>query len=414
MPSRAFDRILTGTALALVLGSQPHPGARPEPVGDRSAGSLPEPRIFPSDAAISNSRHRHERSPHQLPDPPDLPPPEFKDTPRRRSRGCASPVAAPRWRRPCSRALVVASGSAAARRYPRAVSASSSSYRPQDRPHRRRAFYPRATTRRSGSRTGPQASAQTAIAHLNTPTPTRWTRRIIHARHQCRRRSGLARRRREMRLTASALPTRPCNAWPRASSGRGDITYNQVAPESLDVLAKLATAKDAAAVLDSYQPPHAQYKRAQEARRRARPQGRGGPEKIAAGQTLKLVTDKRPHRPDAGRGVPVLRARLTSIPEERSVLRQAARRRGRGLSEGKGAATASSRRRRSRRSTASATTARTLMANWSAALGAARPRQGACGAEHSDFSLASTQGARCGTRVVVGKPGTPTRFSRRR
>src|SRR6185503_13428008 len=122
----------------------------------------------------------------------------------------------------------------------------------------------------------------------------------------------------ELRLTASALTYARHATLGRVHYSRvsGDITYNQVAPEPLEVLSKLATAKDAAAVLDSYQPPHAQYKALRKKLADVRGhKGDAGPAKIGSGPVLKLVADKK------GRTilmqderVPVLRARLGLDP----------------------------------------------------------------------------------------------------
>ncbi len=79
----AFDRILTGTAIALVLGAccRRHPGAGPEPVGDRSRSSrCPSRRTYRHrPRPISGPRETTGSTAINLPDPPDLPPPTFKD-----------------------------------------------------------------------------------------------------------------------------------------------------------------------------------------------------------------------------------------------------------------------------------------------------------------------------------------------
>jgi len=82
-----------------------------------------------------------------------------------------------------------------------------------------------------------------------------------------------------------------------------DIGYNQVAPEPAEILAKMAEAKNAAEALDSYNPPHAQYKalKAKLAEARGRT-GDSGHARIADGPVLKAgMQDER---------VPQLRARL--------------------------------------------------------------------------------------------------------
>ena len=86
-----------------------------------------------------------------------------------------------------------------------------------------------------------------------------------------------------------------------------DISYNLVPPEPAEVLGKLVDAKDIAAALDQFNPPHAGYKalKAKLAEARAAKDG-GGPARIAAGPVLKLVA-KTPMQ-DAR--VPLLRERL--------------------------------------------------------------------------------------------------------
>src|SRR5882672_7758571 len=82
-----------------------------------------------------------------------------------------------------------------------------------------------------------------------------------------------------------------------------DIVYDLVAPEPGAVLAKLADAKDTAAALDSFNPPHAGYKalKAKLAEARGRT-GEPGRVRISSGKTLKPgMEDPR---------VPLLRQRL--------------------------------------------------------------------------------------------------------
>ena len=122
----------------------------------------------------------------------------------------------------------------------------------------------------------------------------------------------------EIRLTESALDYARHAQVGRVHYSRvsGDITYNQVAPDSLDVLSKLANGKDAAAALDTYQPPHPQYKALRKKLAEVRGhKGDKGPEKIAGGSVLKLVTDKKGKTVlMQDERVPALRARLNLEP----------------------------------------------------------------------------------------------------
>ncbi|HWM46252.1 MAG TPA: L,D-transpeptidase family protein [Xanthobacteraceae bacterium] len=95
----------------------------------------------------------------------------------------------------------------------------------------------------------------------------------------------------EIKLTASVI------AYARhAQTGRvnftrvsGDIYYQQDVPEPADVLAKLADATDVAAALDSFEPQHPQYKalKAQLAKVRGKSEA-AAPVRIGPGPTLKF------------------------------------------------------------------------------------------------------------------------------
>ena len=142
----------------------------------------------------------------------------------------------------------------------------------------------------------------------------------------------------EIRLTESALDYARHAQTGRVHYSRvsADITYNQVAPEPLDVLAQARVRQGRrATALDSYQPPHPEYKALR--KKLAEVRGHKGdtrPAQIAGGPVLKLVTDKKGKTIlMTDERVPALRARL-GLPavQRRPVLRQAARRRGRSSS----------------------------------------------------------------------------------
>ena len=98
----------------------------------------------------------------------------------------------------------------------------------------------------------------------------------------------------EMRLVESVLDYARHAQMGRMHYSRvsADIFYEQTAPAPLDVLSKLAAGK-AADVLGSYQPPQAAYKALR--KKLAEVRGRKGdaPEAIARGPVLELSTDKR-------------------------------------------------------------------------------------------------------------------------
>jgi murein L,D-transpeptidase YcbB/YkuD len=89
--------------------------------------------------------------------------------------------------------------------------------------------------------------------------------------------------------------------------------YEQTAPAPLDVLSKLAAGNNAAAALDSYQPPQPAYKalRKKLAEVRGR-KGDAGPAQIARGPVLELSADKRSKQTIlmADERVPALRVKL--------------------------------------------------------------------------------------------------------
>jgi murein L,D-transpeptidase YcbB/YkuD len=109
----------------------------------------------------------------------------------------------------------------------------------------------------------------------------------------------------ELKLTATVLTYARHAQIGRVHYSRvsADIVYDLVAPEPGAVLAKLADAKDTAAVLDGFNPPHAGYKalKAKLAEVRGRT-GEPGRIRISSGKTLKPgMDDPR---------VPLLRERL--------------------------------------------------------------------------------------------------------
>ena len=100
----------------------------------------------------------------------------------------------------------------------------------------------------------------------------------------------------EIKLTESVLDYARHAQTGRVHFSRvaADIQYELVAPQSLDVLSKVATAKNAAEALDTFQPPHAAYKALR--KKLAEVRGRGetaGPAQLAHGPVLELAIDKK-------------------------------------------------------------------------------------------------------------------------
>src|SRR5258707_14299936 len=117
----------------------------------------------------------------------------------------------------------------------------------------------------------------------------------------------------ELKLTATVLTYARHAQIGRVHYSRvsADIVYDLVAPEPGAVLGKLADAKDTAATLDSFNPPHAGYEalKAKLAEARGRT-GEPGGIRISSGKTLKPgMEDPR---------VPLLRERLGIAPDSAS------------------------------------------------------------------------------------------------
>src|ERR1044072_8717404 len=86
MPSRRIDRILTGTALALVLGlaAAANPALAQDQKSIEALVPMPEPANMPPPTAAdvggaAETTGSTSSTAIVLPDPPDLPPPTFKD-----------------------------------------------------------------------------------------------------------------------------------------------------------------------------------------------------------------------------------------------------------------------------------------------------------------------------------------------
>ena len=102
MQGRRFDRILTGTAIALVLSiTSAAPGwaqAASDQQAIEAAVPMPEPANVPPPTAADIGGAVTETTGStavNLPDPPDLPPPTFKDVAAPSAAPAPAPVAAP-------------------------------------------------------------------------------------------------------------------------------------------------------------------------------------------------------------------------------------------------------------------------------------------------------------------------------
>src|SRR5436305_13285867 len=97
MPSRRFDRMLTGTAIALVLGlaATTSPALAQDQKAIEALVPMPEPANMPPPGiadigGAAETTGSTTSTTVALPDPPELPPPTFKDVARP-----AAPEAAP-------------------------------------------------------------------------------------------------------------------------------------------------------------------------------------------------------------------------------------------------------------------------------------------------------------------------------
>ena len=307
MQGRRFDRILTGTAIALVLGvaTATIPALAQSQSAIEALVPMPEPANMPPLTAADVRGPVTETTGSiaiVLPDPPDLPPPTYTDiatpapapAPEAASATVATPTPAP-----APAPVVVANPDQPVRDAIRDL-VSGKLTRLIDRKTDRTAVEAFYSSRDYAplwiAANAASERARQAIAHLNSADadamdPADYPTPVIKAGADP---AALADA--ELRLTASALTYARHATLGRVHYSRvsGDITYNQVAPEPLDVLSKLANGKDAAAVLDTYQPPHAQYKALRKKLADVRGhKGDAGPAKIGSGPVLKLVTDKK-------------------------------------------------------------------------------------------------------------------------
>src|SRR3954453_9600087 len=306
MQGRRFDRILTGTAIALVLGlAQAGPGLAQSQSAIEALVPMPESAdVPPPTAADVGGPITESTGPTaiNLPDLPDLPPPSFKDV--------AAPAAAPA---PEAQPATVATPTPAPAPTP-VVSAH------PDQPLRDAIrelvsgklsrFVDRKTERTAveafySSRdyepiwvgmNGAIERAKQAINHLRHADadgmdPTDYPVPSIAADAAP---ASLAEA--EMRLTQSVLEYARHAQMGRVHYSRvsGDIFYEQSAPQPLDVLGKLAAGNNAETVLDSYQPPQPAYKALRKKLAEARGnKGDKGPAQITRGAILELATDKK-------------------------------------------------------------------------------------------------------------------------
>jgi len=324
MQGRRFDRILTGTAIALVLGlAQAEPGLAQSQASIEALVPMPESANLPppSIADLDPATETTGSTAINLPEPPDLPPPSFKDV--------AAPAAAPA---PEAKPTEVATPTPAPAPAPVVVAHPDQPLRDAIRElvsGKLGRFVDRKTERTAVEAFYSSRDYEPLWTGLNGATE-RARQAINHLRHadadgmdpsdypvpsMAADAAPAALAEAEMRLTQSVLDYARHAQMGRMHYSRvtGDIYYQQTAPEPLDVLSKLAAGADAEAVLDSYQPPQPAYKALRKKLAEARGnKGDNGPAQIARGPVLELATDKKTKHTVlmADERVPALREKL--------------------------------------------------------------------------------------------------------
>src|SRR5437762_285560 len=305
MQGRRFDRILTGTAIALVLGlAQAGPARAQSQSSIEALVPMPEPANLPPPSVADVGGLTTEitgSTAVNLPDPPDLPPPSFKDVaaPAAPASEAAPATVATPTPAPAPAPVVVAHPDQPLRDAIRELVSGKLSRIIDRKPERTavEAFY--------SSRdyepiwfgiTGATERAKQAINHLrhadadgmdpaDYPVPSIQADAAPAALAEA-----------EMRLTQSALEYARHAQMGRVHYSRvsTDIFYEQAAPQPLDVLSKLAAGKNAEEVLEGYQPPQPAYKALRKKLAEARGnKGDNALAQIARGPVLELATDKK-------------------------------------------------------------------------------------------------------------------------
>jgi L,D-transpeptidase YcbB len=310
MHGRRLEQIVSGTALALVLGlglTAPA-AAQGTAAADQSAieAQVPMPESAnlppPSAADVAPAPETTGSTAIVLPDPPDLPPPTFKDVAAPAPAATPAPAApAPAAAAPVTPAppAAVVNADQPIRDALREFIGSSRLARVIEKKSERtavEAFYasrdyapmfvsPDGTTER-----GKQTIAHLRNADADGMDPNDYPVPSIQAGS-----APAAMADAEMRLVESVLDYARHAQMGRVHYSRvsADIFYEQSAPVPLDVLSKVGASSKVADVLNSYQPPQAAYKALR--KKLAEVRGRKGDaaDAIARGPVLEVATDKR-------------------------------------------------------------------------------------------------------------------------
>ncbi|MBV8837044.1 MAG: L,D-transpeptidase family protein [Alphaproteobacteria bacterium] len=332
-----FDQIVGGTALALVLGlgfaAQPASAQGTSNAAIEAKVPLPEPANVPPPTAADVAPETTGTTPAAavtLPDPPDLPPPAVKDAatpapaaapaPAETATAPAPAATAPSVAEPAKPAEPVKAAAAdqpirdALREFIGGPKLARMVDRKADRTAVEAFYASRDYAPVFAGNDGPTALAKQAINHLRNadadgmdptdyPVPTFQSGATPAALAEA-----------EMRLIGSVLDYARQAQLGRVHYSRvsADIYYEQAAPQPLEILQKVASAKNAEEALDSYQPPHAAYKALRKKLAELHGKSDAPAEQIARGPVLELATDR--HTKQAvlmsDERVPALRAKL--------------------------------------------------------------------------------------------------------
>ena len=310
MHGRRLEQIVSGTALALVLGlglTAPA-AAQGTAAADQSAieAQVPMPESAnlppPSAADVAPAPETTGSTAIVLPDPPDLPPPTFKDVAAPAPAATPAPAApAPAAAAPVTPAppAAVVNADQPIRDALREFIGSSRLARVIEKKSERtavEAFYasrdyaPMFVSPDGATERGKQTIAHLRNADADGMDPNDYPVPSIQAGS-----APAAMADAEMRLVESVLDYARHAQMGRVHYSRvsADIFYEQTAPVPLDVLSKVGASSKVADVLNSYQPPQAAYKALR--KKLAEVRGRKGDaaDAIARGPVLEVATDKR-------------------------------------------------------------------------------------------------------------------------
>ena len=334
MQSRRFNQILTGTAIALVLGltavTQAASAQTQTDAAIEAKVPLPEPANLPPPSASDLATETTgSTTTVTLPDPPDLPPPTYKDLPASTATvpaapapaaapsAPAKPAATPDSTKPAEPTKAAAADQPlrdALREFISSPRLARMVERKADRTAIEAFYAARDYAPLLGSNDGPTALGKQVINHLRNadadgmdpgdyPVPSFQAAGTPAALAEA-----------EMRLADSVLDYARHAQMGRVHFSRvsADIHYEQTAPQPLDILNKVANAKNAADALDSYQPPQAAYKALRKKLAEIRGKSEAPVVQIPRGPVLELAVDKRTKQAVlmSDERVPALRAKL--------------------------------------------------------------------------------------------------------